>query len=138
MTSNKLQLTLDDEHDQAKQQQQQQTKPCATPRGFREISLQITPSTWKTDLTKCNVCGKDKNLSYCADALRSRRGFSLTGIFSSRTNRLVLRCCGSREIARWLRPVLRTLFDIDIERLSQTDCSCHAIQWLSQASPPQK
>ncbi|CBJ33860.1 conserved unknown protein [Ectocarpus siliculosus] len=53
MTTNKLRLTLDEE-DQAKQQQ---TKPCATPRGFREIPLQITPSTWKTDLTKCNVCG---------------------------------------------------------------------------------
>ena len=32
--------------------------PCATPKGYRAIELEINPSTWKPDLSKCKVCGE--------------------------------------------------------------------------------
>lgn len=35
---------------------------CATPtpKGYRAIALEITPTTWKADLSKCNVCGESR------------------------------------------------------------------------------
>eukprot|EP00752_Nemacystus_decipiens_P002342 g2214.t1 len=47
-----LELTLD-EHDV---DAEQRTPPCATPKGYRAIPVDITLTTWKADLTKCSVC----------------------------------------------------------------------------------
>lgn len=51
--TNKLELTLDEQD-----VSEVERTPCTTPRGYRAIPLDITPTTWKADLSKCNVCGE--------------------------------------------------------------------------------
>lgn len=53
---NKLGLTLDE--DTSGLPTGQNNTPCETPKGYRAIALDITPTTWKADMSKCNVCGE--------------------------------------------------------------------------------
>ncbi|CAM9647372.1 unnamed protein product, partial [Scytosiphon promiscuus] len=51
---NKLGLTLDE--DSSGVPTGRNKTPCATPKGYRAIALDITPTSWKADLSKCSVC----------------------------------------------------------------------------------
>lgn len=35
--------------------------PTPTPKGYRALGLEITPTSWKKDLSKCNVCGESRS-----------------------------------------------------------------------------
>jgi len=54
--TNKLGLRIEDEQDAPPAKR----TPCVTPtpKGYRAIELEINPSTWKPDLSKCKVCGE--------------------------------------------------------------------------------
>eukprot|EP00903_Cladosiphon_okamuranus_P006454 g6314.t1 len=51
--TNLFELSLDDEQDVAGVEA---TSPCATPRGYRAIPVDLKPTTWQADLSKCSVC----------------------------------------------------------------------------------
>lgn len=69
---NKLGLTLDEDTAGVPPTGQNRT-PCETPKGYRAIPLDITPTTWKADLSKCNVCGEHvENVLYVIAAAAMR------------------------------------------------------------------
>lgn len=47
----------------------QSKKTCPTPKGYRALGLQITPTSWKVDLSKCNLCGESR--AYAEQQLRN-------------------------------------------------------------------